>query len=89
MYTFCLKGAEATCMEIASEMKKCFILKKKKNAQFQCSLKFLAHIILFWQHYLGNKKPTFLACYSEHVYANILESSKNNNLFQNCQIYSC
>ena len=29
MYTFCLKGAEATCMEIASEMKKCFILKKK------------------------------------------------------------
>ena len=34
-----------------------------------------------------NKKPTFLACNLEHVYAAILEYSKNNDLFQNRQTY--
>ena len=40
---------------------------------------------MFWQHYLENKKPAFLACISEHlflnVYSAILESSKNKDLF--------
>ena len=43
---------------------------------------------MFYHHYLGNKKPTFLACHTEQVYAAILESSKINDLFQNRQIYS-
>ena len=43
---------------------------------------------MFYYHYLGNKKPTFLACNSEQVYAAVLESSKNNDHFQNRQIYS-
>ena len=43
---------------------------------------------MFWQRYLGNKKPTFLACKTEQVYASISESSKINDLFRNCQIYS-
>ena len=43
---------------------------------------------MFWQHYLGNKKPSFLACNTEHVHAAILESSKINDLLQNRQIYS-
>ena len=30
----------------------------------------------------------FLACDTEQVHAAILESSKINDLFQNCQIYS-
>ena len=42
----------------------------------------------FKQHYLGNKKPIFLACNTEQVYAAILESSEINDLFQNRQIYS-
>ena len=33
------------------------------------------------RHYLGNKKSAFLACTPEHVYAAIVESSKNNDLF--------
>ena len=37
---------------------------------------------LFWQHYLGNKKPTFLACIPEQVYATILESSKITIFFR-------
>ena len=43
---------------------------------------------MFQQHYLGNKKPTFLTCNTEQVRAAILESSKINDLFQNRQIYS-
>ena len=43
---------------------------------------------MFQQHYLGNKKPTFLACNPEQVYVAILESSKNNDLFQNRQTCS-
>ena len=31
---------------------------------------------MFYQHYLGNNKPNFLACNSEQVYATILEFSK-------------
>ena len=34
---------------------------------------------LFWQHYLENKKPTFLAFIPEQVYDAILESSKTNH----------
>ena len=43
---------------------------------------------MFYQHYLEYKKPTFLACNPEEVYATILEFSKNSSLFQNCQTYS-
>ena len=35
-----------------------------------------------WQHYLGNKKPTFLACNTVSVDAAISESSKINDLFR-------
>ena len=38
------------------------------------------------QHYLGNKKPTFLSCKPKQVYAAILEFLKTD-LFQNCQTY--
>ena len=50
--------------------------------------KMFAHINMFYQHYLGNKKPNFLACNPEKVYAIILEFSKSNDLFQNHQTYS-
>ena len=43
---------------------------------------------MFQQHYLGNKKPTFLACNPEQVYATMSEFSKNNDHFQNRQTYS-
>ena len=36
---------------------------------------------MFYQHYLGNNKPTFLACNPKQVYAAILKFSKNNDLF--------
>ena len=38
---------------------------------------------MFQQHYLENKKPNFLACNPEQVYAAISESSRNNDLCQN------
>ena len=63
------------------------MLQTERHAQCQCFLKFLAHINMFQEYYLGNKKPTFLTCNPKHVYAAILESSKNNDLFQNRQIY--
>ena len=31
---------------------------------------------MFWQYCLGNKKPTFLACNTEQVYAAILDLQK-------------
>ena len=43
---------------------------------------------MFWQHYLENKKPTFLAYIAKQVHAAILEPLKNNNFFQNHQTYS-
>ena len=43
---------------------------------------------MFWQRYLGNKKSTFLARNREQVYAVILKSLKNNDLFQIRQTYS-
>ena len=43
---------------------------------------------MFYQHYLGNKKPTFLTSNTKQVYAAILKSSKVNDLFQNSEIYS-
>ena len=42
----------------------------------------LAHINMFYQHYLGNKKPTFLACNPEQVYAAILEFQKITIFFR-------
>ena len=42
---------------------------------------------MFWEHYLANKEPTSLACNPVQVFATILESPKNNNLFQNHQIF--
>ena len=39
-------------------------------------MKFLAHLNIFQQHYLGNKKLTFLACNNNQVYAAILEFPK-------------
>ena len=79
---FTIKSAEATCVKTV--MKKCFT---ETNIQFQCSIKFSAHINMFQQHYLGNKKLTFLACNTQQVYAAILKSSKINDLFRNRQIY--
>ena len=38
---------------------------------------------MFYQYYLRNNKPTFLAFNPEKVYAAILEFSKSNDLFQN------
>ena len=32
---------------------------------FKSSLKILANMNMFWQHYLENKKPNFLACIRE------------------------
>ena len=43
---------------------------------------------MFLQHYLENKKSTFLACILKQVYAAILESWKNYDSFQNRQTYS-
>ena len=54
------------------------MLQAERHAQFQCSPK----------HYLRNKKPTFLSWNPEQVRAVISEFSKNNDLFQNRQIYS-
>ena len=35
---------------------------------------------MFYKHYLGTNKPTFLACNPKQVYPAILEFSKNNDL---------
>ena len=45
-------------------------------------LKISAHLNMFWQHYLKNRKTIFLACFPEQVYAAILESLKNNVFFR-------
>ena len=37
---------------------------------------------------LENKKPTFLGCNPEQIYAAFIEFSKINDLFQKCQTYS-
>ena len=71
-----VKGAEATRVEISTEMKKCFRLNDMLSF----------NINMFWQHYLGNKKPTFLACNPEHVYAAILEFSKHNVFFRTAKL---
>ena len=70
-----VKGAEARDCHWDEKM-----LYTERYAQFQYSLKYLAHINMFY-HYLGNKKPTFLACNLEQAYAIILEFSRNNDLF--------
>ena len=54
----------------------------ERHAQFQCSMKFLAHINMSQQHYLGNKKPTFLACNPEQVYAVIWNFQKITIFFR-------
>ena len=42
---------------------------------------------MFWQHYLEIKKSILPVCISEQVYASILKSSKNKDLFQDCHTY--
>ena len=63
------KGAEATCVESITEMKKCFRLKDMLYFNV-----FSAHMNMFWQHYLENKKPVFLA--SKQVCTAIMEFLK-------------
>ena len=38
---------------------------------------------MFWQQNLDNKILIFLSCFSSHVPASILESSKENDIFSN------
>ena len=38
---------------------------------------------MFLQQNLDNKRLIFLSCFSSHVHASILESSKENNIFSN------
>ena len=83
---FLLKALRQLVWRLLLRQKK-KMLQTKRHVQCQCFLKFLAHINMFQQHYLGNKKRTFLTCNPEHVYAAILESSKNKDLFQNRQTY--
>ena len=59
----------------------------ERHAWFQCSLKFLSHMDILWQHYLENKKSTFFAYITKQSYAAILESSKTSNPFQNRRNY--
>ena len=81
------KCAEATCVwKLLLRQKK--MLQTERHTQCQCSLKVLVHINMFQQYYLGNSKPAFLASNLEQVYAAILESSKNSDLFQNRQTCS-
>ena len=49
------KGAEATCTTSIIVMKKCFRLKDMLYFNI-----FSAHMNMFWQHCLENKKPIFL-----------------------------
>ena len=43
---------------------------------------------MFWHHYLGNKEPPYLTCNPKQIYAAMLESLKNNDIFKNRQSYS-
>ena len=65
------KGAEATCVESITETKKCFRLKD----MFYFNV-LSAHMNMFWQHYLENKEPIFLASMPKQVYAAIVEFFK-------------
>ena len=38
---------------------------------------------MFWQQNLDNKILIFLSCFSSHVPASVLESSKENDIFSN------
>ena len=38
---------------------------------------------MFLQQNLDNKRLIFLSCFSSHVHASILESSKKNDVFSN------
>ena len=58
------------------------MLYTERHAKYQCSLKLLAHINLFYQHSLGYKKSTLLTCNSKQVYVAILKSSKINSFFR-------
>ena len=77
-----VKGAGATCVEAFTERKKCLVWNPSLISMFSEIFSPYKHV---WQRYLGNKEPIFPACIHEQVYAAILESSKNNNLFQNRQ----
>ena len=74
----------ATCVESVTEMKVMFQI--KRHAWFQHSLKFSAHMNMFQDHHLENRKSSFLVFILKPVYGAILETSKSNDL-QNCQTY--
>ena len=82
-----IKGAEATCVKSATEIKK----KKEKSFRLKDMLDFniiwlfSAHMNIFQQHYLENRKLIFLVCIPKQVYAPILESLKYKDLLHNCQ----
>ena len=52
------------------------MLYTERDALFQNSMNFSAHISMFWHYYLENKKPTFLACIPKQVYALIWNLQK-------------
>ena len=74
----------ATCVESVTEMKVMFQI--KRHAWFQHSLKFSAHMNMFQDHHLENRKSSFLVFILKPVYGAILETSKSNDL-KNCQTY--
>ena len=57
------------------------------NGNFVFKIKLLGNIFVSFCD-LGNKEPIFFACNPKQVYGTILKSWKNNDLFQNRQIYS-
>ena len=65
------KGAEATCTTSIIVMKKCFRLKDMLYFNI-----FSAHMNMFWQHCLENKKPIFLIWMPKQVYTVIVEFFK-------------
>ena len=65
------KGAEATCVESITETRKCFRLKDMLYFDV-----FSAHMNMFWQHYLGNKKTIFVASMLKQVYTAIVKFFK-------------
>ena len=56
------KGAEATCVESITETRKCFRLKDMLYFDV-----FSAHMNMFWQHYLENKKLKNSAKFTENT----------------------
>ena len=59
------------------------VLQTEIRAWFQCPLKFLADVKIFWRIIFKKKKSNFLVFISRQVYAAILKDR-----FQNRQTYS-